>query len=345
MDELTAAQRRLLPEITSMLESRYRVLHSIQREGPVGRRALVGLLGMTEREVRAECDKLRSQGLIRAEPAGMEATADGSDVLRLLRPMLKEWTGLEDLGSDLARILGIQEVKVVASSGDGDGERIKDRMARESAEFLAERLPVGATVAVTGGSTVARIAEYADLCRGKKPRFIAARGGTSGEAKTQANMIAAALAAGSDGGWTPFHLPESLGEASYRTLLEEPYVREAIELYDEADCVIHGIGNALEIAGRRGTGSAELESLIENGAVAEAFGYYLDADGREVGRILTIGIRREQLGRVPLPVAVTGGKDKAAAILAYMKQAPPATVLVTDEAAAEEMIRLNGLKN
>jgi len=343
MDELTAAQRRLLPEITSMLESRYRVLNSIRREGPVGRRALTALLGMTEREIRAECEVLRSQGLIRSEASGMEVTEDGADVLQLLRPMLREWTGLEDLGIELAAVLGIQEVKIVPSSGGTDEERIKDRIAREAAELLGERLPSGATVAVTGGSTVARIADYADLCcKGKNARFIAARGGTSGEARTQANMIAAALAAGSDGEWTAFHLPESLGEASYRTLLEEPYVREALRLYGEADCVVHGIGNAVEIAGRRGAGPDELSDLAGKGAVAEAFGYYLDASGNEVGSIRTIGIGRDQLGRVQLPVAVTGGKDKAAAILAYMKQAPPATVLVTDEAAAEEMIRLHG---
>ncbi|WP_040224688.1 sugar-binding transcriptional regulator [Bhargavaea cecembensis] len=340
MDELTAAQQRLLPEITAMLESRYRVLNSIRREGPVGRRALVGQLGMTEREVRAECDVLRNQGLIRAESSGMLVTKDGEDVLLLLRPMLKEWTGLGDLGIELAEILGIQEVRVVPSGDLTDGSRVKDRMAREAAELLGDRLPADAVVAVTGGSTVAAIADYADLFQGKNTRFIAARGGTGGEARTQANMIAAVLAAGSDGMWTPFHLPESLGEASYRTMLEEPYVRDAIELYDRAGCVIHGIGNALDIAERRGAPEAEIRSLRENGAVAEAFGFYLDAAGREVGSIRTIGIRREQLARVPLPVAVTGGREKASAILAYMKQAPPATVLVTDEEAAKEMLRL-----
>jgi central glycolytic genes regulator len=80
--------------------------------------------------------------------------------------------------------------------------------------------------------------------------------------------------------------------------------------------------------------------LNEDGAKGEAFGYYFDRTGKVVHRIRTVGIRPEQLKRVPLPIAIAGGRSKAEAILSYMASAPKQTVLVTDEGAANEMVNL-----
>lgn len=58
------AQRRLLPEMNPLLQSRYRILQSVQLMQPIGRRTLAESLKMTEREIRKETDILREQGLL-----------------------------------------------------------------------------------------------------------------------------------------------------------------------------------------------------------------------------------------------------------------------------------------
>ncbi|MDU7055187.1 MAG: sugar-binding domain-containing protein, partial [Enterococcus hirae] len=42
---------------------------------------------------------------------------------------------------------------------------------------------------------------------------------------------------------------------------------------------------------------------------------------------------------VPIILAIAGGKSKAKAIRAYMKNAPKQTWLITDEAAAKEILK------
>ena len=78
--------------------------------------------------------------------------------------------------------------------------------------------------------------------------------------------------------------------------------------------------------------------LRDQGAKGEAFGYYFDGKGNVVHRIRTVGIQTGQLEKVPLIIAVAGGKSKADAILSYMASAPRQTILVTDEGAARAML-------
>lgn len=341
MDAETKALFSILPEMPEMLFKRHGILNAIRHEGPVGRRSLVGREGLSEREVRAVCDLLRKQGLITAETSGMKVTTEGENVLRTLQSLIRQWIGLEELGTELGRELGIQKVMVVPAEDEDD--LTKRRVARAACAYMATVLKEDSIVAVTGGSTVAALAEEAaDAGLPEGIRFIAARGGTSGDVTAQANMIAASLATATGGAWTPFHLPEMLSQTSIGSLMEEPSVLEAMALYDRTDCVVHGIGEALELAQRRGGDEDVLAKLSEEGAVAEAFGFYIGRDGRIIHKVPTIGLSRDQISRVPHPIAMAAGEEKALPILAYMKQAPPRTVLVTDEAAAREMLRLAG---
>ncbi|WP_316396384.1 sugar-binding domain-containing protein, partial [Enterococcus faecium] len=50
-------------------------------------------------------------------------------------------------------------------------------------------------------------------------------------------------------------------------------------------------------------------------------------------------IELQDLEKVPIIMAIAGGKSKAKAIRAYMKNAPKQTWLITDEAAANEILK------
>ncbi|RPJ95748.1 hypothetical protein CW357_08700 [Rummeliibacillus sp. TYF005] len=340
MISLLEAQLKIIPEMSALLHTRYRFLQMIEMLGPIGRRGLAEQLSLAEREVRKETDLLREQGLIVASRSGMRVSEIGKELVEVLRPLVYEWSGISTMEKQLTHIFGIQNVIIV----DGDLDTvpsIKSLLGLEAAKQLELVAKKSKVVAVTGGSTLAAMADslipsedLTNLC------FIAARGGMGDDMRLQANTIAANFANNTDNQYRSLYLPEHLSETSYNVIMQEPMVREMIQLYDRTDVVIHGIGSAIEMAIRRESSEKVIKTLREKGAVSEAFGYYFDEQGNIVQRIRTVGIQLDQVNKCKSIIAVAGGKDKAKAILSYFKHAAKQSVLVTDSAAAKEMLHL-----
>src|SRR5690606_34313018 len=137
------------------------------------------------------------------------------------------------------------------------------------------------------------------------------------------------------------YLPDHLSAEAYEMMMREPVIKEMMDLYDQTDIVVHGIGNAEEIALQRKSSLEEVEMIQRGGAVSEAFGYYFDENGKVVYHIRTAGIQLEQVQKTSAILAVAGGSSKAKAILSYSKIAPEQTVLITDEGAARKIIELS----
>jgi central glycolytic genes regulator len=91
------------------------------------------------------------------------------------------------------------------------------------------------------------------------------------------------------------------------------------------------------MAERRNSSTELIEKLTDENAVAEAFGYYFDKQGKVVHRVRTIGLQLEELQNSDLIMAVAGGSSKAHAISSFMKHGPKG-VLVTDEGAARQLV-------
>lgn len=329
------AQRRLLPEMNPLLQSRYRILQSVQLMQPIGRRTLAESLKMTEREIRKETDILREQGLLDSKKSGMVCTSDGELVIEQLRALVYEWSGLTQLGKALEQQLGLQHVLVVP--GDyNDDETVLTLLGKEAAQQFLSTIANEQVVAVTGGKSVASLAQFLQpVDHQQNITFVAARGGIGHEMHMQANTLVATFAMQMDAQHRTLFLPEHLSEQAYQAMLTEPMVTEIMAYYDRADCVIHGIGSAEEMAIRRNTSAEDLRILEEKGAVSEAFGYYFNAEGQIVHRIRTIGIQLEQVKKCKHIIAVAAGKQKVNAMLSYFKVAPKQTIFITDEAAAK----------
>ena len=336
--ELLEAQRKLVPEMMDLLQQRFKVLKFIEMSGPIGRRPLSIMADMSERECRNVMESLRSLNLIRIAKEGTTITGDGADVLASLQPSIDEWTGHNRMESKLRTLLGIREVKIVTGNSDTN-DSVKELLANEAAKQFTASIGDGKLVAVTGGTSVASIPNYIQpFTNGEELHFIAARGGIGNDIGLQANSIAATFAKACGGTYSTFYYPESLSEEAHEVFKREPAAIEMIKQYEETDCVIHGIGDALRMADMRGTPEDVKRLLQESDAKGEAFGFYFNEVGDIVHRITTVGIQTSQLEKVPLILAVAGGKDKAKAILSYMASAPGQTILVTDEGAALAML-------
>ncbi|ANB57966.1 central glycolytic regulator [Anoxybacillus sp. B7M1] len=330
------AQKKLLPDLLEFMQKRYRILQYIRLMQPIGRRALSGSIGMSERVLRAEVQFLKDQNLITITSSGMHVTSDGDELLNLLEDVMKELLGLKDLEKKVKSLLPVEEVIIVA--GDSDlSPWVKKEMGRACVACMKEKLSDQSIVAVTGGTTMAAVADM--MMPDPKQHgilFVPARGGLGEHVENQANTICAKMAEKAMGNYRLLHVPDHLSQEAYQSLIEEPAVKEVLQLIKSSNIVVHGIGDAITMAERRKTSREDMEKIKQRHAVAEAFGYYFNQAGEVVHKVQTIGIQLEDIKRVQHVIAVAGGASKAKAIKAYMKQAPR-SILITDEGAARAL--------
>jgi central glycolytic genes regulator len=338
MNSIIDLQKRLLPDILAVMQKRYSILQYIHNMQPVGRRSLAVSLNLTERVLRSEVEFLKDQKLIDITSIGMTITADGVDLLVRLENYMREMTGIDHLERELQSRLNIQRVIVV--SGDSDQSPwVKNELGRAAANCMKELLTGKNIIAVTGGTTMAMVAEMLtpDL-QEKDLLFVPARGGIGEEVKNQANTICAKMAEKAGAKHRVFYVPDQVSQETYDSFIKEPFIKEALHLIQSASMVLHGIGDAITMAERRDTSVKHLENIRKN-AVGEAFGYYFNEAGEVVHKVLTIGLQLEDLADINHVIAVAGGASKSKAIRAYMKQAPSSTILITDEGVAKQLLQ------
>lgn len=127
-------------------------------------------------------------------------------------------------------------------------------------------------------------------------------------------------------------------------LLKEPYVEEAMSLFDSLDLALVGIGalepsKLLSSSGNRFS-SEELRALQSHGVAGDICLRFFNANGEPVRTSLNervIGIELNQLRRVSRVVGVAGGSRKVWAVLAALR-GRWINVLITDRNTAEVLL-------
>lgn len=337
MRALVDLQKKIIPDLLEVMQRRYKILHYVKLMGPIGRRSLADNSEMPERLVRSEVDFLHSHGFVAVSSKGMIITVDGKNILEQLEEFMHETSGIQVLEQQVKDKLEIDHVVIVPGNSD-QSDWVKQEMGKAAVEYLRSILTPGKTIAVTGGSSMAAVAEMmTPLDNASHCMFVPARGGLGERVENQANTICAQMARKANGEYRLLYVPDPLGEDTYQSIIEEPTVKEVLELIKRADVVVHGIGEAMMMAERR-KASGEVKKKLQTGqAVSEAFGYYFDSNGQVVHKVRTVGLQLEDLSASSCILAVAGGASKSEAILSYFKQGK-SNVLVTDEGAAKALI-------
>lgn len=336
MKQYIQSQLKLYPDLLEQMQQRYELLYTISLYEPVGRRGVVEQTGFAERYVRNEINYLQQLQLIESTTKGVTITEKGKEVLTDLLDFQNELTGINTLARKLEDKLQVKKVIVVRGNTD-ENEFIKHALGRETVQYLKRIIDRDVTIAVTGGTTMAAVADAMIPFSNYHCLFVPARGGLGERVENQANTIVAKMAQAEKGHYHLLHVPDPLSEALYQSLLEEQSLNETLQKVQSADIVLHGIGDALTMAKRRKTEKNVLAKLKDANAVSEAFGYYFDANGSIVHKVRTFGIQLEDLAKINTVITVAGGKSKAKAITSYFKRGK-SDVFITDEAAAKEIL-------
>lgn len=245
---------------------------------------------------------------------------------------------------DLEKKFNLAKVRIVPEALDGLMQR--RWLGQAGAEILAELAQDGSTMAVSWGSTLQCLADSmtGDIKR-QGMKIVALNGGLHNASR----------------GTNPHEVAEHLGQvfgASTRALYAPVYVRnettasglyndpgliEALDMARKSDLVVYSLGTIAPEATIIKLGyinAEEREFLVRRGAVGEIAGRWVDKNGLPIKlpeTINPIGIRLDELQRIPNRLTVAGGREKTQAIRAILN-GRLTTHLVTDEYTAQVLL-------
>lgn len=339
MQEILELQKKIVPELVNTLEKRYNVLRTIYHNQPIGRRILANKLDVGERTVRTEIAFLKDQGLIEITTAGMTVTSDGEEIIQKLKDFIHTIKGLSEMEEKIKSLLNLKKVIIVPGDVEENPLVLKD-LGKACANYVKDVLEDNSIIALTGGSTLKEVVEgFPKITNLSKIQVVPARGGMGKKVETQANTLAATLAKKLNATYKMLHISENLSLDIIDTLLKEEAVKAVIDTIHKADILIYGIGNAMQMARKRGVPQQEIDNLMDNGAVGEAFGCYFNKDSEIISETTAIGIKINEARKIKTHIAVAGGKNKIESIISTEFNDNDG-VLVTDEAAAEGILSL-----
>ncbi|PHV72105.1 Cro/Cl family transcriptional regulator [Sporanaerobium hydrogeniformans] len=339
MQNLITALDVFIPEFSLLFKIRYHVLQVVAEQGPIGRRGLAMVLQASERIIRKEVEVLSRQGLVEISHMGIGITCEGEKILSSLYLPLQVLEGASLLEQELEKRLGIKQVVIVKGNADQD-EEVKKRLGMACASMLGGLLRDNLSIAITGGTTIAKMVEFMPRQHGnyKNLMVMPARGSVGGRAEFQANTVAVELAKKIGAQYELFTLPDNLSSSSIELIKQEPTIQKVLHKLTETDMIIFGIGSAMKMARRRNEPSEVIEKLESKKAVAEAFRHYFDTEGNIVYASQAIGVSPAIAKQIPLRLAIAGGESKASALLAT-RELIEGGYLIIDESVAQEIIK------
>lgn len=339
MENLIDIQKKIVPEVLSVMEKRYAILKKICMEQPIGRRGLASKLGLSERNVRSEVEFLKDQGFIDTQTSGMSITQEGMLILEGLENFIVQIRGLYKIEEIIKEKLGIKKVLVVPGNFDQDEFVIAD-IAKAAGKYLMSIIKKNSVIGVSGGSTMFEFSNrLTNNTKYKEVVVVPTRGGLGEKFEIQSNNIAAILSKNLGAHYKLLHVPDNIEKEVLHGLTSQPDVKEVLDYIKKLDILIFGVGRADQMAQRRKMKEDQIKKIIQDGAVSEVFGYYFDQDGNPIYETSTVGLDIEQFKSIKTPIALAGGSEKAQAIISISKINKDLT-LVLDEGAAGSILEI-----
>lgn len=328
----------LLPEMVVEAQERYEILRQIHDMQPVGRHLLAVQTKLSENTVRKHIEKMEKAGLLFSRHSGITLTSKGESFIVPLAPYFQKTPALSDMEDHLASVLSMERVVVVRGNSD-ESDEVNEEISQEAAMIFLRMIRDGDVAAVSGGRILAGIAEALPSLH-MNVDIVPARGGSGRQMEYVPDFVAARMAEKLGGRYHMLQIPDGISPELYLQIRSElPRVREVEKLASEVKILLTGID-----VPRAPFRWPELPSdvrmrITEEKAEGEALGIYADISGKVLYRFYNAGISREDISSIPCVLIAAGGRSRGAAILA-MARAGFRGVLITDEGAGEEILRL-----
>src|SRR5699024_2130905 len=136
--------------------------------------------------------------------------------------------GLHVLENQLMEKLKISNVFIIPGNSD-ELSWVKQEMGKACVQYLKSIIKQNSTIAVTGGSSLAAVADVmTPLNKEEDYHFVPKRGDICEKIDNHATRIAEKMAKRSNGTFRLLYVPDPLSEATYLNLKEEPSIKDIV---------------------------------------------------------------------------------------------------------------------
>lgn len=269
------------------------------------------------------------------------ARAEGIVHISIRNPYAEE----QQIERAIAETFGIHDVIVLNSPAPPHEDRMELHLARAGAALLESVLKDKDVVGVMAGRTVAALTGEIGFVQRKGMQFVPLVGGwghvgTAWHANSNARVLGEKLKSR----YYLLNAPAIVAAREVRDLLmDEPEIKEVIELAKRATVAVIGIGQVSEEATivRSGHFSEEqIANVSSLGATANLCTSFIDAQGSPIdfeAETRMIGLSAQEIRRIENVIAIAGGKEKVAAITAALR-GRWLDVLITDMETAKGVL-------
>lgn len=253
------------------------------------------------------------------------------------------------LEEELQRHYGLKEAVVVDSLAE-DGDPLLRDIGSAAAYYLETTLRAGDLIGISSWSAtlLAMVDALHPPPRLSNVRVLQILGGLGNPtAKVYASRLIDRLANLVRGEAVLLPAPGIVSSPDAVPILRsDPYVRSAIELFDQVTIALVGIGTVEPSGLLASSGNIyspeELSMLRQAGAVGDVCLHFFDSNGNPVQTSLNdrvIGMSLQQLRHAKRAVGIAGGKRKLNAIRGALR-GKWVNVLITDRCTAEGLLEL-----
>jgi len=280
-------------------------------------------LGISRFKAARLLEWARAEGLVRIEIV----SAAESDV---------------ELSERIRVTFGLRDAVVVAGL-DGPSEAIAPELAEVAANVVAEVVKPSDVVGISWGHTLDLVVEKMVEFNAKRIVQLVGGQATLESASGGIEVVRRLAAKGRATGY-PLLAPVRLREpAAADALRRDPVVAETLELINEVNVVLAGVGSWGEPPVSRMIecfNEEEVLALRQQGVVADLCGFLFDGSGRLPGSLDSqrIGISLAQLDAAGTVLVVCGGSEKRNALNAVLRSGL-VDIVVTDAGSAAGLLR------
>ncbi|MGD8214003.1 sugar-binding transcriptional regulator [Aestuariimicrobium sp. Y1814] len=268
-----------------------------------------------------------------------EALAKGIVRIEIVHPRARSHT----LETDLVERTGLREAIVVPS--DTDPATTRQAVAQAAADYLADLTTTPRTLAVSWGQTMSELARAIAPSWADGVTVVQANGGLSRPGPGDPAAIITTLARQARGSTLFLPAPAVVESPELAAaLLREPSIAEVTGVARGADVLLFSLGAVTQESVLVQSGClslADVTHLLAEGAVGDAVGRFIGADGAIVCPHIdarSVGLQLADVAAARLAIAVAAGSAKHAVAEACVRRGL-CHVLVTDEDTAVELGR------
>lgn len=252
----------------------------------------------------------------------------------------------EALARKLERLFDLEQATVVRPPTGKQAMPIRDFLGGVTAFYLMLEVPKDTVYGMGVGETVGKVVENIMPIKTQNVHVVQLMGGLATVSRGNPFSIIQETCSklSSNGTYLTSYAIVDDAQSCERILSNDIHTNGVYDLWAACDEAYFGIGcretGTFFAESLRNT--ADLESINEQGTIGDILGHCFNADGTFLKTVIEdrlVSIPVEMLRNVKKRVAISGGVEKAPAILGALRSGM-ITHLVTDEDTAEQIIHL-----